>query len=85
MLSEKVEHVRRARQTRTHECHWPGCGQQVPPAMWGCKAHWFRLPKILRMRIWAAYQSGQEEDMRVSDDYLRAAQAAQTWIAEHGA
>jgi len=34
-----------------HTCHWPGCNKEVPPAMWGCKTHWFSLPKRLRDRI----------------------------------
>lgn len=62
-----------ARQTRGHTCHWAGCGAQVKPAMWGCKEHWFRLPKRLRDRIWHAYRPGQEEDGRPSLDYIAAA------------
>lgn len=77
----KVEHVRKARQTRDHECHWPGCGKQVPPAAWGCKRHWFMLPKEIRDRIWRAYRAGQEEDLKPSTDYFAAARAAQEWIA----
>lgn len=79
----KYEHVRRARQTRRHACHWPGCTQQVPPAMWGCRAHWFRLPAALRSRIWRTYQPGQEERGDPSAEYLEAARAVQDWIAEH--
>jgi hypothetical protein len=37
----------------SHTCHWPDCRKEVPPAMWGCKQHWFALPKPLRDRIWA--------------------------------
>lgn len=83
--SEKAEHVRRQRQTRNHTCHWPGCDRQVPPAMWGCQPHWFRLPKALRDRIWATYEIGQEVSMTPSDEYLDAAHAVQVWIEEHGA
>jgi len=25
----------------------------VPPKMWGCKKHWFKLPKSLRDKIWS--------------------------------
>jgi len=28
----------------SHHCHWPGCIREVPPKMWGCSTHWFRLP-----------------------------------------
>lgn len=76
----KVVHVLRAKQTRKHECHWPGCLRQVPPAMWGCKYHWFQLPKSLRDRIWAAYEAGQEETMSPSEAYLETAREVQDWI-----
>lgn len=79
----KVAYVRRARQTRNHTCHWPGCTQQVPPAMWGCKRHWFELPKGLRDRIWETYHPGQEETLTPSEAYLQAAEAVQRWIAEN--
>jgi len=80
-IGEKVAHVARAGQTRDHTCHWPGCGAQVPPAMWGCKKHWFKLPKHLQRRIWQTYQPGQEEgDADVSGDYLDAADEVQKWI-----
>jgi hypothetical protein len=83
-IGDKVEHVRRAKQTRGHTCHWPGCGKQVPPAMWGCKKHWFRLPKSLRDKIWNAYVPGQEARMDPSAEYLSAADEVQDWIAKHG-
>lgn len=82
-LTDKAEHVRRAPQTRRHHCHWPGCEKQVPPALWGCKAHWFKLPDDLRRRIWRAYQKGQEETGRPSRDYLEAANDVQACIAKH--
>lgn len=81
----KVAHVNRAGQTRDHACHWPGCGKQVPPAMWGCKDHWFRLPVTIRAAIWDTYQPGQEAgDADVPLEYLGAANAAQKWIRENG-
>lgn len=76
----KAAHVKRAKQTRSHHCHWPGCEKPVPPAMWGCKAHWFTLPKPLRDRIWATYRPGQEETADPSSAYLEAAGAVQQWI-----
>lgn len=81
----KSDHVRRAPQTRAHTCHWPGCTRQVPPAKWGCKPHWFRLPKRLRDRIWATYRPGQENDMNPSPAYLAVADEVQQWIQEHAA
>jgi hypothetical protein len=84
LISDKVEHALAATQDRRHACHWPGCGKQVPPAMWGCKAHWFALPKALRDRIWDTYEIGQEVTMTPSAEYLAAAHAVQLWIEEHG-
>lgn len=80
----KRDYVKRQGQTRNHECHWPGCTKQVPPAMWGCSTHWFRLPTHLRNRIWATYEPGQEVSMTPSADYLSAAQDVQAWIAAQG-
>jgi hypothetical protein len=81
-MSEKSNYVTQQPQTRRHTCHWPGCDKQVPPAMWGCKPHWFKLPKHLRDHIWATYEIGQEVSMTPSDDYLDAALAVQVWIDE---
>lgn len=79
----KVDHVRRSGQDRNHTCHWPGCERQVPPAMWGCKPHWMKLPYGLRALIWSTYEIGQEQRMDPSEDYLDAAHEVQEWIAEH--
>lgn len=81
-MTSKYDHVRAARQTRRHGCHWPGCEKQVPPAMWGCRTHWFRLPPELRRRIWASYRAGQEVTMSPSPAYIKAARAVREWIAE---
>lgn len=64
-----------------HACHWPGCKREVPPRLWGCKRHWFALPKRLRDRIWAAYEPGQEITKTPSAAYLAAARDVQDWIA----
>ncbi len=82
-IPAKRSYVKHQGQTRSHHCHWPGCDQQVPPAMWGCKAHWFSLPKALRDRIWRAYQPGQEVDLTPSEEYLQVADDAQKWISAH--
>ncbi len=80
----KAAYVASQGQTRDHHCHWPGCAAQVPPAQWGCKTHWFRLPKEMRDRIWAAYQPGQEKTMTPSPEYLDVADDVQRWIQENG-
>ena len=83
--ADKAAYVKRQGQTRRHHCHWPGCNEQVPPAMWGCRAHWFKLPKPLRDRIWATYDPGQEIDGSPTEAYLDAAEAVQEWIVVSGA
>lgn len=80
MPTSKAEYVKSQGQTRRHHCHWPDCNAQVPPAMWGCKKHWFMLPKTLRDKIWATYQPGQEVTLTPSAAYLEAAQEVQDWI-----
>lgn len=76
----KGEYVLSQSQTRRHACHWPGCVAQVPPALWGCRSHWFKLPKRLRDKIWAAFKPGQEKSMTPSRAYLEAAKEVQEWI-----
>ena len=66
----------------THLCHG-GCGKSCPPAMWGCRRCWFRLPALLRARIWQTYRPGQEIDKKPSPDYLAAAEKVQQWIKEN--
>ena len=66
-----------------HHCHWPGCEKDCPPAMWGCRKHWFMLPKRLRDMIWAAYVPGQEITKTPSVDYIWAARCVQNWILSH--
>lgn len=83
MIASKADYVNSQGQDRRHSCHWPGCDKQVSPAMWGCKPHWFKLPKNLRDRIWAAYVPGQEKRMNPSDEYLEVARAVQEWIREN--
>lgn len=67
----------------THTCHWPGCSASVPPAMWGCRSHWFRLPKELRDLIWSTYKPGQEVSKDPSLEYVAAAEMVQDWIRAH--
>jgi hypothetical protein len=81
---KKADYVRSQSQTRDHTCHWPDCNQSVPPAMWGCRVHWYRLPKRLRDLIWATYEPGQEVDMTPSAEYLDAAREVQEWIRVNG-
>lgn len=79
----KIQHVLKAKQTRFHGCHWPGCTAQVPQAMWGCRRDWFMLPKWLRDRVWAAYRIGQETTLSPSRNYIEVAREVQEWIHEN--
>lgn len=74
---------KRIRAGSAHTCHWPGCGVKVPPSMWGCRSHWFRLPLSLRHNIWKHYRPGQEIDKRPSAEYIAAARDVQEWIREN--
>jgi len=80
---EKADYVRGEGQDRVHYCHWPGCGKQVPPAMWGCKEHWFKIPRELRDEIWNTFRPGQEKNGTPSTAYVEAAKKVQAWIKEH--
>jgi len=66
----------------SHHCHWPSCNKEVPPKLWGCRFHWFKLPKRLRDKIWATYVPGQEITKTPSDGYLAAAHEVQEWIKQ---
>ena len=82
-IGAKVAYVKRQGQTRNHHCHWPGCERQVPPAVWGCRKHWYSLPIDLRTAIWKAFRPGQEVKGTPSTSYIAAARAAQDWIAKN--
>lgn len=83
-IQAKKDYVRKQDQSRDHECHWPGCTRQVPPALWGCKAHWRRLPRHLRNKIWNTYRPGQEVTFTPSAAYVEVALEIQAWIKENG-
>mgnify|MGYP001589059526 CR=1 FL=1 len=80
-IEAKVKYVKSQTQTREHTCHWPKCGKQVKPAEWGCKTHWFKLPKDLRHKVWTHYNIGQEIRGTPSRKYLDVAKEVQDWIA----
>ena len=82
-MTSKAEYVTKQKQTRRHDYHWPGCDKQVPPAMWGCKKHWFTLPAKLRAAIWKHYRPGQEKDLSPSKEYLQVADTVQKWCIQY--
>jgi hypothetical protein len=83
-MTSKADYVKSQGQTRFHTCHWPGCGKQCPPAMWGCSFHWFKLPQSLRSAVWQAYRPGQEVDGNPSPTYLAVAKKVDEWIRTNG-
>lgn len=85
-VGEKADYVRaKIAEGRTggHHCHWPGCGRKVPPAQWGCRQHWYKLPQRLRNKIWRAFRPGQEVSKTPSAEYLAVAREVQQWIVEN--
>jgi hypothetical protein len=80
-IEAKKAYVRKAKQTRLHHCHWPGCPVNVPPAKWGCMKHWMRLPKRLRDKVWATFRPGQEKNWTPSREYVTVAREVQLWIS----
>ena len=51
--------------------------------MWGCKFHWFCLPKYLRDKIWDTYVPGQEITKEPSEEYMEVAMEVQRWIRDN--
>lgn len=56
-----------------------GCPRVVPPSMWGCTTHWFKLPKFLRDAVWRHYRPGQEITKTPSESYVTVARVVQLW------
>lgn len=53
--------------------------------MWGCRQHWFALPKGIRDEIWRTFRPGQEQSKTPSQEYVAAAQRAREWIETQSA
>lgn len=81
--TEAKGHKGRHQLPHAHKCHWPACNEEVPPKLWGCKKHWFKLPKKLRKRIWATYKPGQEITKTPSNNYMKVALEIQDWCLEN--
>jgi hypothetical protein len=81
-INQKVEYVKgeARRDPGGHHCHWPGCDRKVAPALWGCKEHWYKLPRWLRSKIWQTYRPGQEKTKTPSREYVEVALEVQRWI-----
>jgi len=59
-----------------HTCHAHGCTATVPPSMFMCRIHWFKLKKTTRDAIWREYRPGQENDKSPSIRYMAVQQRA---------
>lgn len=60
-----------------HTCHAKNCKVVTPPKMLMCRRHWYLVPKALRDRVWATYQTGQEVGrVRPSREYFAAVREA---------
>jgi hypothetical protein len=70
---------------RLHRCSWPGCERVVPRSMWGCRAHWYALPRDIRVAIGRAYRHGLDTDSHPTRTYVDAYRTALAWIAERDA
>jgi len=68
----------------THYCHWPGCRTPVSPKLWGCKRHWYALPKELRNKVWDAYVPGQEIRKDPTGEYMDVMAELYAWIKANG-
>lgn len=79
-IVDKIAYVKGAARSAGHFCHWPECRRAVPPAMWGCREHWFRLPRRLRAALWVTFKPGQEVTKTPSKAYLRVAEEIQAYI-----
>lgn len=65
-----------------HACHATGCDTEVLPRMWGCRHHWFMIPKRIRDAIWEHYIPGRERAWTPTKEYLKAAKAAVIAVAQ---
>lgn len=59
-----------------HTCHAIACEVEVPPSMLMCKPHWFKVPRDIRIKVWAEYENG------ISNAYCAVAKAAVIVVAE---
>lgn len=70
-----------SKRTMPHHCHAHGCTREVPPKMFMCKPHWFRLRAAMQRAIWREYRPGQERDKNPSQRYLAVQRLAVAEVA----
>lgn len=64
-----------------HHCHATDCKTPVPPEMFMCRMHWYKVPYNQRQAVWRAYRVGQCDDMNPNQDYCLAAREAVITVA----
>lgn len=42
----------------THECPGAGCYIRIDSDELMCRKHWYMVPKVLRTRVWQAWDNG---------------------------
>lgn len=63
----------------SHQCPAPNCTANVPQNMLACRRDWYRLPREVRNRVWAAWYGPGPG----SDEHNAAVAEATAWYAEH--
>jgi hypothetical protein len=64
-----------------HHCHARGCTIAVKPELLMCARHWRLVPRRVQREVWATYRRGQCDDMKPSEAWHVAADAAIGWVA----
>jgi len=65
-----------------HTCHAIGCRIEIPPKLFMCPEHWYKIPQDLRDQVWHHYKPGQEIKKNPSSSYLSVAKAAIVAVRE---
>lgn len=65
-----------------HTCHARGCKTAVPPKMFMCRPHWYKVPVELRRLVWAHYVPGQEITKSPTRKYLEVTREAVLVVAK---
>lgn len=71
-----------AKEKVKHTCHAFDCNVSVPPEMFMCRSHWFKVSPATRKAIWRHYRAGQCDDKRPSIEWLEAARQAMVEVCE---
>jgi hypothetical protein len=68
---------------RQRKCAALTCQTLVPPRLLMCRRHWSLVPVLIRNRVWAHYQKGQEQGRTApSAEYFAAVRDAIRAVAD---